>query len=130
MRGIIMFKKISLYFTALVLVLSTVGSAYAVTLKASHQWPGTPRADGSFDPRHEMVQIIADEVKKANVDIDIRIYPAKSLYKPKEQWKPMTTGQPNSEPTVDKTKTNAVKYKDIFLNIIFPLFSYFNDAYN
>ena len=88
-----MFKKISLYFTALVLVLSTVGSAYAVTLKASHQWPGTPRADGSFDPRHEMVQIIADEVKKANVDIDIRIYPAKSLYKPKEQWKPMTTGQ-------------------------------------
>ena len=40
-----------------------------------------------------MVQIIADEVKKANVDIDIRIYPAKSLYKPKEQWKPMTTGQ-------------------------------------
>ena len=88
-----MLKKISLYFTALVLVLSTVGSAYAVTLKASHQWPGTPRADGSFDPRHEMVQIIADEVKKANVDIDIRIYPAKSLYKPKEQWKPMTTGQ-------------------------------------
>ncbi len=53
-----MFKKISLYFTALVLVLSTVGSAYAVTLKASHQWPGTPRADGSFDPRHELVQII------------------------------------------------------------------------
>ena len=88
-----MIKKISLYFTTLVLVLSTVGSAYAVTLKASHQWPGTARADGSFDPRHEMVQIIADEVKKANVDIDIRIYPAKSLYKPKEQWKPMTTGQ-------------------------------------
>ena len=70
-----MLKKISLYFTSLVLVLSTVGSAYAVTLKASHQWPGTPRADGSYDPRHEMVQIIADEMKKANVDIDIRIYP-------------------------------------------------------
>ena len=88
-----MFKKISLYFTALVLVLTTIGSAYAVTLKASHQWPGTPRADGSFDVRHEMVQIIADEVKKAKVDMDVRIYPAKSLYKPKEQWKPMTTGQ-------------------------------------
>ena len=69
-----MLKKISLYFTALVLVISTVGSAYAVTLKASHQWPGTPRADGSFDPRHEMVQIIADEVKKANVDIDISFF--------------------------------------------------------
>ena len=88
-----MFKKISLLFTSLALLLTTVGSAYAVTLKASHQWPGTPRAEGSFDVRHEMVQIIADEMKKANVGVDIRIYPAKSLYKPKEQWKPMTTGQ-------------------------------------
>ncbi|MBD1156330.1 TRAP transporter substrate-binding protein DctP [Pelagibacterales bacterium SAG-MED16] len=88
-----MFKKISFYFTTLFLAFSLIGSAYAVTLKASHQWPGTPRADGSYDPRHEMVQIIADEVKKAGVDLDIRIYPAKSLYKPKEQWKPMTTGQ-------------------------------------
>jgi len=87
-----MLKRISLYLTSLVFVFTTIGSAYAVTLKASHQWPGTPRADGSYDPRHEMVQIIADEVKKANVGVDIRIYPAKSLYKPKEQWKPMTTG--------------------------------------
>jgi len=88
-----MFKKISLFFTALVIALTTISSAYAVTLKASHQWPGTPRADGSFDVRHEMVKIIADEMKKANVDVDIRIYPAQSLYKSKEQWKPMTTGQ-------------------------------------
>ena len=66
-----MFRKISLYFTSLVFLLTTIGSAYAVTLKASHQWPGTPRADGSFDPRHEMVQIIADEMKKANVGVDI-----------------------------------------------------------
>ena len=66
-----MFKKISLYFTSLVFLLTTIGSAYAVTLKASHQWPGTPRADGSYDPRHEMVQIIADEMKKANVGVDI-----------------------------------------------------------
>ena len=72
-----MFKKISLYITSLVFLLTTIGSAYAVTLKASHQWPGTPRADGSFDPRHEMVQIIADEMKKDNVNIDMRIYPAK-----------------------------------------------------
>ncbi len=88
-----MFKKISLYFISLIFVSTTIGSAFAVTLKASHQWPGTPRADGSYDVRHEMVQIIADEMKKANVGVDIRIYPAKSLYKPKEQWKPMTTGQ-------------------------------------
>ena len=81
-----MFKKISLLFTSLALLLTTVGSAYAVTLKASHQWPGTPRADGTYDVRHEMVQIIADEVKKANVGMDKRVYPAKSLYKQKEQW--------------------------------------------
>ena len=80
-----MLKKITLYFTSFALAFTLISSAYAVTLKASHQWPGTPRADGSFDPRHEMVQIIADEVKKANVGVDIRIYPAKSLYKPKEQ---------------------------------------------
>ena len=53
-----MFRKISLYFTSLVFLLTTIGSAYAVTLKASHQWPGTPRADGSFDPRHEMLSLI------------------------------------------------------------------------
>ena len=88
-----MLKKISLYFLSLVFVTTTIGSAFAVTLKASHQWPGTPRADGSYDVRHEMVQIIADEMKKANVGVDVRVYPAKSLYKPKEQWKPMTTGQ-------------------------------------
>ena len=92
-KGKTMLRKITLYLSSIIIAFSIVGSAYAVTLKASHQWPGTPRADGSFDPRHEMVQIIADEVKKANVGIDIRIYPAKSLYKPKEQWKPMTTGQ-------------------------------------
>ena len=66
-----MLKKISLYFLSLVFVTTTIGSAFAVTLKASHQWPGTPRADGSFDVRHEMVQIIADEMKKANVGVDI-----------------------------------------------------------
>ena len=46
-----MFKKISLYFISLIFVSTTIGSAFAVTLKASHQWPGTPRADGSYDVR-------------------------------------------------------------------------------
>ena len=61
--------------------------SFAVTWKASHQWPG-----GKGDPRDEMVQIIKREVEKANVDFKIQIYPGKSLYKPKEQWKPLTTG--------------------------------------
>lgn len=66
----------------------TAGSAGAKTLKASHQWPG-----GKGDARDEMVQIIAKEVSKANVGLDIKVYPGKSLFKPKEQWLAMTKGQ-------------------------------------
>lgn len=62
------------------------GQAEAKILKASHQW-------NTKDVRHQMVQIIADEVGKANVDLKIKIYPSKSLYKPKEQWGPVTKGQ-------------------------------------
>lgn len=64
------------------------GAAHAETvLKASHQFPG-----GKGDPRDEMVQIIAREVEKANVDLKIQIYPGSSLYKPNEQWGALTTG--------------------------------------
>jgi TRAP-type C4-dicarboxylate transport system substrate-binding protein len=64
------------------------GAVQAETvLKASHQFPG-----GKGDPRDEMVQIIAREVEKANVDLKIQIYPGSSLYKPNEQWGALTTG--------------------------------------
>ncbi|MBA3519018.1 MAG: TRAP transporter substrate-binding protein DctP [Rhizobiales bacterium] len=63
-------------------------TADAVTLKASHQWPG-----GKGDVRDEMVQILAREVEKANVDLDIRVYPGASLFKPNEQWGALTKGQ-------------------------------------
>ncbi len=62
--------------------------ADALVLKASHQWPG-----GKGDVRDEMVQIIKREVEAANVGIEIKVYPAKSLYKPKEQWAAMVKGQ-------------------------------------
>jgi len=58
------------------------------TLKASHQWPG-----GKGDVRDEMVQILAREVAKADVDLKIQVYPGKSLFKPKEQWGAMVKGQ-------------------------------------
>ena len=58
-----------------------------VTLKASHQWPG-----GKGDVRDEMVQIIAKEVAKANVGLNIKVYPGKSLFKPKAQWQAMVKG--------------------------------------
>lgn len=62
--------------------------ASAVTLKASHQFPG-----GKGDVRDEMVQIIAREVKAANVDLEIRVYPGSSLVKAREQWRAMLKGQ-------------------------------------
>ena len=61
-------------------------SANAIELRASHQW-------NTKDVRHKMVQIIADELAKANVGATVKVYPTKSLYKPKEQWAPLTTGE-------------------------------------
>ena len=57
-----------------------------IELRASHQW-------NSKDVRHEMVQIIADELAKSNSGVTVKVFPAKSLYKPKEQWGPLTTGE-------------------------------------
>jgi TRAP-type transport system periplasmic protein len=39
------------------------------------------------------VQIIAREVAAADVDLDVRIYPAASLFKPTQQWDAMVDGQ-------------------------------------
>ena len=58
------------------------------TLKASHQWPG-----GKGDVRDEMVQIIAKEVAKADVDLKVQVYPGASLFKPRQQWDAMTKNQ-------------------------------------
>jgi TRAP-type C4-dicarboxylate transport system substrate-binding protein len=60
----------------------------ALTLKASHQWPA-----GKGDVRDEMVRIIAKEMKKANVGIDVKVYAGKSLFKPKAQWNAMVKGR-------------------------------------
>lgn len=65
------------------------GSVRAETvLKASHQFPG-----GKGDVRDEMVQIIAREVKAANVGLEIQVYPGASLFKPQEQWNAIVGGQ-------------------------------------
>jgi len=68
--------------------LSMAAASQADTLKASHQWPG-----GKGDVRDEMVQIIAREVEKANVDLKVQVYPGASLHKPREQWGAMVKGQ-------------------------------------
>ena len=63
-------------------------SADEIEMKASHQWPG-----GKGDIRDEMVQMIARHMKEANTGVNITVYPGKSLYKPKEQWTPLTKGK-------------------------------------
>lgn len=73
---------------ASVALIATSFNAQAANLKASHQWPG-----GKGDVRDEMVQIIAREANAANVDLNITVYPGKSLFKPKEQWGAMVKGQ-------------------------------------
>ncbi|MGE0063356.1 MAG: TRAP transporter substrate-binding protein DctP [Xanthobacteraceae bacterium] len=76
-----------LFAGATVLALSIPAQAQ-VTLKASHQFPG-----GKGDPRDEMVQIIAREMKAANVGVEIQVYPGASLFKPNDQWNAMVNGQ-------------------------------------
>src|SRR5512135_1324709 len=68
---------------------AAAGSASAdLTLRASHQFPG-----GKGDVRDDMVQMIAKDVKAANVGIDIQVYPGASLFKPNDQWNAMVNGQ-------------------------------------
>ena len=55
-------------------------------LKVSHQW-------STSDVRHKVAQIVADEVASANVGLELKIYPSKSLFKPKEQYRPLSRGQ-------------------------------------
>jgi TRAP-type C4-dicarboxylate transport system substrate-binding protein len=81
-------KTISSTAIAAGLIIALASTASALTLKASHQWPG-----GKGDVRDEMVQIIAKEMKKANVGVDVKVYPGKSLFKSKAQWNAMVKGQ-------------------------------------
>ncbi len=57
-------------------------------LKASHQWPS-----GTGDFRDEMIQMIADDVKAANVGLEIKIYPGAALVKPRDQWNALAKKQ-------------------------------------
>ncbi len=62
------------------------GVASAKELRLSHQW-------STADVRHKVAQIVADEVAAAEVGLEIKIFPSKSLFKPREQYKPLSRGQ-------------------------------------
>jgi len=61
-------------------------TAGAAELRLSHQW-------STADVRHQVAQMVADDVAAAGVDLDIKIFPSKSLFKPREQYKPLSRGQ-------------------------------------
>jgi len=79
-------KKTLLNAVAAVALLALGSAANATELRLSHQW-------SNKDVRHKVAQIVADEVAAANVDLEIKIFGSKSLFKPREQYKPLSRGQ-------------------------------------
>ena len=70
---------------ALVATMGLGSVASATELRLSHQW-------SNKDIRHKVAQIVADGVAEANVDLEIKIFGSKSLFKPREQYRPLSRG--------------------------------------
>jgi TRAP-type C4-dicarboxylate transport system substrate-binding protein len=86
-------KKLFIYsifvlavFVSFLLTNAHTSSAESMTLKVSHQF-------AAGDVRDQMSRVFGDMVtEKTNGEIKFRYYPAKSLFKPKEQWDAMRKG--------------------------------------
>lgn len=72
--------------TAVAACLAIGSAASAETLRLSHQW-------SNKDVRHQVAQMVADDVAAAGVDLEIQIFGSKSLFKPREQYRPLSRGQ-------------------------------------
>ena len=73
-------------FLTTVATIAALGMATAASsqeLRLSHQW-------SNKDIRHQVAQMVADEVAAADVDLDIKIFGSKSLFKPREQYRPLS----------------------------------------
>ena len=81
-----MSTKFKTAIASIVVLLLSIGFTHGEELRLSHQW-------STKDVRHQVAQIVADEVATANVDLNIKIFPSKSLFKPREQYKPLSRGQ-------------------------------------
>lgn len=79
-------KFAKLTATAMAACLAIGSAANAETLRLSHQW-------SNKDVRHKVAQMVADEVAAAGVDLEIQIFGSKSLFKPREQYRPLSRGQ-------------------------------------
>ncbi len=72
--------------TAALAALLAASAAQATDLRLSHQW-------SQNDVRHQVAQMIADDVKAADVDLNIQIFPNQTLFKAREQYTPLSRGQ-------------------------------------
>lgn len=71
---------------AAVALLGLSAVANAAELRLSHQWSNT-------DIRHKVAEIVANGVAEADVDLDIKIFGSASLFKAREQYRPLSRGQ-------------------------------------
>lgn len=79
-------RWLRLIFIGFALAVPTAASAE--TLRASHQFPG----DG-IDFRDVAMRMFAREVAQARIGIDVKVYPAAQLMRPRAQWVAMGKGQ-------------------------------------
>ena len=73
-------------FAAALSAVAVTTAAQSQELRLSHQW-------STQDIRHEVAEIVANEVAAADVGLEIKIFPSKSLFKPREQYRPLSRGQ-------------------------------------
>lgn len=78
--------KLNHYSACACIALLAAGAANAEELRLSHQW-------STQDIRHQVAQIVADGVAAADVDLEITIFPTRSLFAPREQYTPLSRGQ-------------------------------------
>lgn len=78
--------KSQLFAAVAATALGLAAHAGATELRLSHQW-------SNKDIRHQVAQIVADEVAAADVDLEIKIFGSQSLFKAREQYKPLSRGQ-------------------------------------
>ncbi|WP_094021163.1 TRAP transporter substrate-binding protein DctP [Maliponia aquimaris] len=73
-------------FAAVAALALSAGLASAAELRLSHQW-----SEG--DVRHQVAQMVAEDVAAAGVDLTIQIFPNQTLFKAREQYTPLSRGQ-------------------------------------
>ena len=80
------FKLTALAAVSAIALGSITTAADAQQLRLSHQW-------STSDVRHQVAQMIADELEEADVGLSMRIFPSASLFSATEQYVPLSRGQ-------------------------------------